>query len=261
MMETMAKSVDPRALARALSDGSELCLLLDYDGTLVPFAATPSRAIPDDDLLRLLAAVARRPRTHLEIVSGRDPTWLDGWFGELPLTLRAEHGTWVRHVASGGPWIASVPVRPRAVANAGDCLRAAVRPFGGFIEYKQSSAAWHYRNVAVSASVVERIVREVRDAMTTIGFDVIEGAFVVEVRVDGAHKGRAVADAFRRSASTTVVAIGDDVTDEDMFRALPRGREGVVVGDGSRATGAAHRLANHLEVRAFLTALVEQARC
>jgi trehalose 6-phosphate synthase/phosphatase len=51
----------------------------------------------------------------------------------------------------------------------------------------------------------------------------------------------------------TVVAIGDDVTDEDMFRAVPE--HGVSIAVGSQPTHAQYRLRDSSEVRSFLREL------
>ena len=79
--------------------GAPVCLLLDYDGTLVPIAPTPAEARPDPALLDLLRALCARPRTRVEVVSGRPREDLDAWLGTLPMGLWAEHGYW--HRASG----------------------------------------------------------------------------------------------------------------------------------------------------------------
>ncbi|HVM69119.1 MAG TPA: trehalose-phosphatase, partial [Gaiellaceae bacterium] len=107
---THPREISMRVRARKLS------LLLDYDGTLVPFTSHPDRAAPDPELRRLIAGVAKRPRTSVEIVSGRDPASLGRWFGDLDVSLRAEHGAWTR--ARGKPlWSAAVPVRTRSVQD------------------------------------------------------------------------------------------------------------------------------------------------
>ena len=58
-------------------------MLLDYDGTLVPFTATPELARPDAALMRLLRSLASRPDTEVHIVSGRSREALEQWVGEL----------------------------------------------------------------------------------------------------------------------------------------------------------------------------------
>jgi len=72
-------------------------LLLDYDGTLVPFAAEPRLAQPDAELLELLTALGSDPANEVTIVSGRPRRILEEWFGKLPISLIAEHGVWLRN--------------------------------------------------------------------------------------------------------------------------------------------------------------------
>ena len=73
-------------------------MLLDYDGTLVPFAAEPRLAQPDAELLELLTRLWApiRPTKWPSSAAGRGTT-LEEWFGELPISLIAEHGVWLRH--------------------------------------------------------------------------------------------------------------------------------------------------------------------
>src|SRR5208282_5590250 len=62
-------------------------LLLDYDGTLVPFAAEPRLAHPDAELLEMLAVLGSDPANEVTIVSGRPRQTLENWFGKLPISL------------------------------------------------------------------------------------------------------------------------------------------------------------------------------
>ena len=52
-----------RALASRLATTDALLLLLDYDGTLVPFTPTPELARPDREAARACSARSRRVRT------------------------------------------------------------------------------------------------------------------------------------------------------------------------------------------------------
>ena len=92
---------DTARIARSLRAIAPLALVLDYDGTLVPIAQTPDLALPDPDLLDLLAALASRRDTAVHLVSGRSQELLDEWFGHLPLALWAEHGCYHRPVHNG----------------------------------------------------------------------------------------------------------------------------------------------------------------
>lgn len=245
----------PGALARRLAGVAELTLLLDYDGTLVPFAPRPNLAAPDVSLLQLIERLVLRRGARVEIVSGRDPTTLDRWFGSLPIGLRAEHGVWSRPYGETA-WKAGIAIDPRAVALAVERLTALTTWLGGWVEPKSSGAAWHYRGVDVSASSADWVVHNVESQLGPVGFSALRGACVVEARACGINKGVAAEESLAKSSRTTVVAIGDDTTDEDMFRVLRAPHVGVVVGQGARATAASHRFVGVPDVRSFLTCLV-----
>ncbi len=219
-------------LAR-IAAAAHVRLLLDYDGTLVPFAGRPEEAVPDRELLQLLKQLAGRRETEVHLVSGRTKESLDGWFGDLPVGLHAEHGLWSRRApagdwrwqgASAEPWRAPVE---RLLA------RFVARTPGAILEPKSAGFAWHYRQV--DPEVAEWQVNELRthlaDLLLDQSVEIFGGDRVLEVRPRGVHKGliaRAVAVAAPRN--TIIVAIGDDVTDEDLFGGLPPGAISVAIG-------------------------------
>lgn len=244
------------ALVEKLRRATELTLLLDYDGTLVPLAPTPAEAAPDRELLDLLRALASRPRTHVEVVSGRDRETIEQWLGALPIALRAEHGASTRR-SGGARWSEARNVSDVAVAAATAQLRQLTAPFGGTIEAKRTGAAWHYRGLRVVDAVLAELVHELAQRVAPAGFEVFHGACVIETRVRGNDKSLAVVEALERSATATIVAIGDDTTDEDMFRSLGSAHVGILVADDARPSAASHRLARPHDVRAFLAALLQ----
>ncbi len=85
------------ALIQQYHAADQRALLLDYDGTLVPFAEDPKLAKPDDELLNLLTTLGADPANEVVIISGRPRRDLEDWFGKLPVALVAEHGVWLRH--------------------------------------------------------------------------------------------------------------------------------------------------------------------
>ncbi|HKB44555.1 MAG TPA: bifunctional alpha,alpha-trehalose-phosphate synthase (UDP-forming)/trehalose-phosphatase, partial [Chitinophagaceae bacterium] len=72
------------------------CLLLDYDGTLAPFTRLPEEAIPGNELKDMLSLLATDKKNKVVIISGREAATLNKWFGNMPLTLVAEHGASIR---------------------------------------------------------------------------------------------------------------------------------------------------------------------
>ncbi len=102
-LEAQEAALDPAAMAGA----ERVVLVLDYDGTLVPFAPRPEDAKPDPELLALLGRLAGIGKLELRLVSGRSRENLEAWFGHLPFRLHAEHGLW-RKDGPGAAWAARI---------------------------------------------------------------------------------------------------------------------------------------------------------
>jgi trehalose 6-phosphate synthase/phosphatase len=231
-------------------------VLLDYDGTLVPFASQPHLAAPDASLLELVARLTRDERNHVFIISGRDRKTLDQWFSGIPLRIIAEHGAWVR--SSAGDWQLLKPVASKWKAHLAPLIQLYVdRIPGSLMEEKDYSLAWHYRGADPELGDIR--AKELIDELVsyTANFDVqvLEGKKVVEVRNSGVNKGAAAMGCVASVEPDFIFAVGDDQTDEDLFRALPKSAFTVRVGiPHSHAT---YHLKDHLEVRGILRALVE----
>ena len=243
-------------LAEARPPGT-LRLLLDYDGTLVPLARSPELAAPDTEVLDLLAQLSACANVEVDIVSGRPHHTLEAWLGHLPVALWAEHGFWQR-ARSGGPWLPAASVAPDWMAR----IRPVLDQFtastpGSHVEVKTASLAWHYR--AAHREFGSRQAHELRmllgDTLSNQPLEVLEGKKVIEVRVRGVTKAvvaqRIQAETF---TETTIVAIGDDRTDEELFRALPESSVTVAVGQGQ--TCARFRADDYRAVRDVLRQIV-----
>jgi trehalose 6-phosphate synthase/phosphatase len=247
-----------RALQSRLQQAENLLLLLDYDGTLVPYTPTPELARPDAALMELLEELARRPHTELHVVSGRGREPLEVWLGDLPIALHAEHGFWSRPAGSH-TWAPAAEItgewREAALAILRDIT---ARTPGSLIEIKSVALAWHYRMADQEAGA--RRANEVRlhlsQLLSNQPVEILAGNKVLEIRPYGVNKGRIVPPMSpERLASTCVLAIGDDRTDEDLFAAVPP--EGITVRVGPGPTKARFRLESVTAVRALLRSLVE----
>ncbi|MEP7116344.1 MAG: bifunctional alpha,alpha-trehalose-phosphate synthase (UDP-forming)/trehalose-phosphatase [Acidobacteriota bacterium] len=251
------------SLSTALTDarhGSSLRVLLDYDGTLVPFARSPGLAAPDESLLVLLRRLAARPNTEVEIVSGRPRETLEAWLGMLPVGLWAEHGFWNRPAGTDA-WHSAASLDPKWMARLLPIFEqfAATTP-GAFVERKTASIAWHYRRAHREFGV--RQAHELRmllgDALSNQPFEVLEGTKVIEVRLRGVSKGAVGRQlAGRLTADMAVIAFGDDHTDEDLFRSLPQ--SAVTVSVGTHKSQARFAVADHVAVREALGMLLTES--
>jgi trehalose 6-phosphate synthase/phosphatase len=254
----------PRGLAAALTRlrerlaaGLRACVFVDYDGTLVAHRARPEAALPDPELLALLGALGERPGTEVHLVSGRPREFLDRCFGHLPIGLHAEHGHSSR-APRGGEWTSVVQQTPdwrdRVVALLD---RVAAHVPGSFVETKAASVAWHYRQVesAFASSLAGEVRLHLLELLSNVGVAVVAGSRVIEVRPQGVHKGQIVARALGgNGADATVLVLGDDSTDEDMFWASPADAVTVKVGPGRSA--ARFRVDGPAAARQLLAALL-----
>jgi trehalose 6-phosphate synthase/phosphatase len=232
-------------------------LLLDYDGTLVPFVEDPKLARPDAELLELLGALSAVAGNEVAIVSGRPRRDLEDWFGQLPVSLVAEHGVWLR--PRGGEWRMLRAMTTEWKERVRPILQRYVdRLPGALLEEKEFSLAWHYRRA--DPEQASRRSRELLDALAgftrNIDVQVLEGNKVLEVRNTGVSKGTAAAEWLGALGAQFVLAVGDDWTDEDLFRALPATAYSVRV--GLAQTAARYYLNNHTAVRKLLRELVEE---
>ena len=239
-----------------LDAASAVRLLLDYDGTLVPFAPSPELARPDPALRELLTALAARPRWQVHVVSGRPREALDRWFGALPVGLHAEHGMWSRMPGAnewtGGPTV-DMDWRPAVAAILADF---AVRTPGSLVEEKSASLAWHYR--ACDPDFGQRQALELQahltERLSNLPVHILSGDKVIEIRPHGLTKGNIVATVRDAAPPRAILcALGDDRTDDDMFRALGEGDIGIQV--GNRGTRAAYVVADVATARQFLARL------
>ncbi|HZR16257.1 MAG TPA: bifunctional alpha,alpha-trehalose-phosphate synthase (UDP-forming)/trehalose-phosphatase [Verrucomicrobiae bacterium] len=240
---------------------SAMCrtLLLDYDGTLVPFVDHPERANPDAELMSLLTALAADPGNQVVIVSGRTRNDLERWFGDLPISLVAEHGIWLR--PKGAHW------RTLKVIDTG--WKGSVRPIlqlyvdrlpGALLEEKEFSLAWHYRRADPDQASLraKELLDDLAGYTRNIDVQVLEGNKVLEVRNTGVTKGTAAMEWLAGQPPDLILAIGDDWTDEELFRALPPSAYSVRV--GLAQTSARYHLGNHTAVRRVLRELVDAAQ-
>jgi len=243
--------------------GRRFALFLDYDGTLTPIVETPDRAVLSAETRRLLAGLAAL--TPVAVVSGRDLADVRNLVGIDSIVYAGSHGFEI--CGPGGlraeyePAAAYLPDLDAAEGELREALRG-VR--GCLVERKRFSIAVHYRLVAgEEVAAVEEAVNGVLESRR--GLRKSYGKKVFELQPDiGWNKGEAVLFLMKslRLDETEFLPlfIGDDVTDEDAFRAL-RGRGvAIVVRKEAYPTEAAYALSSPGEVQAFLGAILRGLR-
>jgi trehalose-phosphatase len=241
--------------------GAARTLLLDIDGTLAPIAPTPEAAAIPERTLRAVRDLVRGGWA-VAAVSGRPSEQIRRMLPVEGVMAFGSHGLEGTRVAglAGLGLEPGVERRLRSLGPAAD--RLAQEFVGVRVEHKAAGIAFHDR--ALQPSSVARWRRE-RDAWLARqdldGLETIEGKCVLEIRPAGIHKGRVVEALARRlglvEQDPSFVAVGDDVTDEDMFRAMRGLGLAVRVGPDARPTAAVTRVASTDEVSRFLALLAD----
>jgi len=255
---------------RRAAQAESLLLFLDYDGTLTPIAAHPSRARLPADTRRLLRRLVSLPGVWIAVVSGRSLRDLRRMVGIQGLCYVGNHGLELQ-----GPGLRYVHPAAQArrllLKRISGTVKAAVRPIpGAWVEEKGLTFSIHWRAVPRPAQrTFHRLVEALMAPHLKRGLlRRTHGKRVIDVRppVDWG-KGTAVAwlvtringrDASRRAR---IGYLGDDETDEDAFRTVNRlGGVSVFVGHRGRRTAARHWLKDPTDVRAWLTELDRSRR-
>ena len=127
---------------------------------------------------------------------------------------------------------------------------------GSLLEEKDHALVWHYRlaDAELGALRAKELTDDVVSYTANFDVQVLEGKKAIEVRNAGVNKGAAAREAVAAEAADFVLAAGDDTTDEEVFRALPKSAVTVCV--GGTHSYATYRLSDHRELRELLRRFV-----
>ncbi|GAB2973136.1 bifunctional alpha,alpha-trehalose-phosphate synthase (UDP-forming)/trehalose-phosphatase [Mucilaginibacter puniceus] len=254
------KVLDDALKAKLLSAynlAKQRLILLDYDGTLVGFTKDPLHATPGNELIELLETIAADPKNDVYIISGRNSNTLQQWLGALPIGIIAEHGAVTRPLA--GDWLSEnaadiLDWKPKieSVMNA-----YTERCPGTFVEHKRFSLAWHYRTADNSDGVIsaKELFEELSKTTALLDLDILNGNKVIEVRNKGINKGVAVSKLLKKKEYDFILCIGDDKTDEDMFKKIAHKPGAFTIKVGNDESFANYKVSNPGEVKSLLQSL------
>src|SRR5881296_1129446 len=254
-----ARLIDKSTREKLIKDytsSANRILFLDYDGTLSPFKERPETAVPGAILLSTLNALAEDPRNNLVIVSGRHRDLLHKWFGPLSVGIVAEHGAWIRE--KDKDWLPAIKVE----SNWKEKVRPILQSYedrlpGSFAEEKEFSLVWHYRAADPELASVrsKELADELGYFIENTELQVLQDSKSIEVRNVGIDKGMAAKLLLSEKTFDFVLAVGDDLADEELFKVLPEKSYSIKV--GLAKSYAKFNLKNHRDVVQLLTDLTK----
>jgi len=230
-----------------------VAVFLDYDGTLTPIVDRPEDAVISVGMRAVVRALARR--CTVCVVSGRDHAVVQQLMGVDDLVVAGSHGFDIWSPEGGA-------IEREEGTGFADLLQRVTRTVrdevvtvnGALVEPKKSSVAVHYRLVDERdrpriKDLVERVLAAHPDALK-----VTPGKMVYEIQPKLEwDKGKAVLyllEALELDRDDVLpLYIGDDITDEDAFRALVGRGIGILVADPADPEVAGRRTAAEFILR------------
>ncbi|ACU04433.1 bifunctional alpha,alpha-trehalose-phosphate synthase (UDP-forming)/trehalose-phosphatase [Pedobacter heparinus] len=226
-------------------------IFLDYDGTLVGFKGDIDQASPDEELYSILNKLILDPANRVILISGRRYQTLQQWFGHLNLDMIAEHGAWQKY--RDAEWKALPLLTDKWKQEIRTVLDIYTdRTPGSFIEEKSYSLVWHYRKAEEGLGELRanEIINHLRMVIADKGLQMMPGNKVIEFKNIEVNKGKAAQNWLYDNDPDFILALGDDHTDEDIFKALAP--EAYTIKVGSNISAARYYLKDYKEVRELL---------
>lgn len=247
---------DTKKILKDFQRSQNRLIMLDYDGTLVDFRSLPYTAVPDKDLIDILEKLSKR--ANLVILSGRKLDFLEKYFGSMDISLSAEHGAFIKE--KGGVW----NVMSHSDVNWKTELLTIFKHYsnrlpGSYIEEKIFSISFHYRNCdpEMSDIRVKEFMDELINYTSNLNLQILNGNKVFEIRNYEVNKATAAAHFIAKDSFDFIIFIGDDWTDEDVFKLL-KDKNAYTIKIGLSSSAAKRNILNISKVRKLLKVLIDE---
>ncbi len=227
-----ANTFDPPALETGTA-----AIFLDFDGTLVEIAKTPSSILVPDGLEPLLAELEKAAGGALALISGRSIADIERFLPGYTGVLVGSHGAQAR----GMPDMTH-QVDSSVIAELHRRFADFAERHGLLAEPKELGAALHFRARPEAAAAAEDFVRDM--ASEVEGFEVQPAHMAFELKPAGFSKDKAIAALMQMHpfAGRQPIFAGDDATDEPALKWVQM-QGGIAIRLGSGASAAPYRLA------------------
>jgi trehalose-phosphatase len=240
-------------ISNRLRTASHVFLFLDFDGTLTPIVERPEMARLSPEIKDMLIRLSRRDNLTVAVISGRALDDIQALVGVDHLIYAGNHGMQIN--GQGLRFVEPTAIsKQTTLQRLSEDLATRLRHLGGVeVENKGLTTSIHFRRAAAIAwDEIAQIVKTVVSAESHI-FLLTTGKMVYEIRPRvNWNKGSAIRWIRGQlvKGNALSICLGDDVTDEDAFAAIPESIT-IKVGD-PETTAARYYIASPREVQEFL---------
>ncbi|MBI5573967.1 MAG: trehalose-phosphatase [Elusimicrobia bacterium] len=231
-------------------------IFLDYDGTLVPIRKTPKLAVLNLKTKELLRQISKK--YFIAIISGRTLSEIKKLVGLKNIIYSGNHGFEIE--IKGRKTVQDVPLESKKeIHRIKNKLIEEIKKIGGaFLEDKGLTLSVHWR--LVGKKYLLKLFAIIRDVIRNgLCIHLTKGKKVWEIRPNiNWDKGRAVRFVMSKVQSpkskVVPIYIGDDITDEDVFKIL---KNGITIRVGkSKKSKAKYYIKNQSEIKKLLNHLI-----
>lgn len=256
-LEFSAKDLSPQKRLGIIEDyqkSKNRLFLLNYDGTLIPATYEFKKIKPSKKILNVIQQLIQDKKNQVVIVSRRKKDTLEKWFADINIGLVAENGAWLRKRI--GQWETVKPLRKEWKDQIRPLLELYVsRTPGSFIQEKEYSLVWYYTKTDLAFGRLRAL--ELKSSLlhltSNLNLEVLHREKVIEIKPRGINKGLSAYYWISQKEWDFILAIGDDLSDEDTFVILPDSAYSIKVGIGS--SQSKYNIDSSIEVRALLQEL------
>ncbi|MFD1744717.1 trehalose-phosphatase [Rhizobium helianthi] len=238
-----------------LAEPDNWALFLDIDGTLIDLAETPDGVSTPPGLVENLDRLSQRLGGALALVTGRNLPFADQLFAPLSLPIAGLHGA-ERRRTDGTLDLVEEDDAFQTLKRS--LTRVTVDWEGVIIEDKGAAVAAHFRQAPQWEQSLEAVMASALEAAGP-GYTLQRGKMVIEIRPSRASKGAAVRAFLEEApfAGRKPITIGDDLTDEAMFKvANDLGGMSIRVGEADQ-TEAQAIISSAVHLRQILAQLAQ----
>jgi len=258
--KTPASALESIEEIRDWAGDGEIAVFLDYDGTLTPIVDSPEKALLSDEMRDAVIQLSRQ--CTVAVISGRDLEDVRRMVGIEDIFYAGSHGfdiagpqDYHMEFQQGTDYLPALDLAEQKLKE------RLTKIEGILVERKKFSIAVHYRKVKEEdIEIVDKTVKDISSKTPELRRGYGKKVFELQPKIDW-HKGKALLwvlqaldlDPFKAFP----IYIGDDVTDEDAFRAIKGRGCGIVVMETPRKTEAGYMLQDTEKVKSLLRKLTE----